>query len=155
MIFKSMDTSVVCTSHFQTTIMVSNDVVIIAVIAPQSGFVGNKYFVQETMQFSIHNPLIIEIINFDCSECLSLILDFMYTHEMFKCSEEHVEHIKHLVKLLSVSGLDTCSDVAAASVAMVEKIRDDCSLTDDAIVPACQYRYDQSINNLCNEIYVK
>ena len=74
------------------------------VLAPQSDFVGNKYFTQETLQFSIHNPLKIEICNFDCDECLCDIVDFMYS-ENITIFGEHENHIKHLSKLLSVNDL--------------------------------------------------
>lgn len=77
----------------------------LSVIAPQSGFVGNKYFIQEAMQFSIHNPLIIEIINFECKECLCYILDYFYSNADLEFMEEHEEHVKHLVKLLGVPEL--------------------------------------------------
>ena len=57
------------------------------------------------MQFSIHNPLIIEIINFECKECLCYILDYFYSNGDLEFLEEHEEHVKHLVKLLVVPEL--------------------------------------------------
>lgn len=58
------------------------------------------------MQFSIHNPLIIEIINFDCKDCLGFILDYLYSHRLAKYGDEHEDHLKHLIKLLIVHELD-------------------------------------------------
>lgn len=89
-------------------IKLSNDFQMFAhfcVIAPQSDFVGNKYFVQEDMQFSIHNPLQIEVCNFDCEECLSDVLAFMYCEDVTILGSEHEEHCKHLGKMLSIQEL--------------------------------------------------
>lgn len=72
------------------------------VIASQSLFVGNKYFLQKDMQFSIHNPLTIEIYNFECEECLSYIIDFMYCSQDVTIYGDHSEHIKLLIKILRI-----------------------------------------------------
>lgn len=72
------------------------------VIAPQSLFVGNKYFLQKDMQFSIHNPLTIEICDFECEECLSYIIDFMYCSQDVTLLGDHYEHIKLLIKILRI-----------------------------------------------------
>ncbi len=73
------------------------------VIASQSLFVGNKYFLQKDMQFSIHNPLTIEIYDFECEECLSYIIDFMYcSQDMQPILGDHYEHIKLLIKILRI-----------------------------------------------------
>lgn len=72
------------------------------VIASQSLFVGNKYFLQKDMQFSIHNPLTIEIYDFECEECLSYIIDFMYCSQDVTILGDHYEHIKLLIKILRI-----------------------------------------------------
>lgn len=76
------------------------------VIAPQSDFIGNKYFVQEDMQFSIHNPMIIEVCAFACEECLRDVLDFMYCEDVTIFGAEHEDHVRHLGKLLSIQELN-------------------------------------------------
>lgn len=97
------------TGHFcDVIIKLSNDFQMFAhfcVIAPQSDFVGNKYFVQADMQFSIHNPLQIEVCNFDCEECLCDVLAFMYCEDVTIFGAEHEEHCKHLGKMLSIQEL--------------------------------------------------
>lgn len=90
------------------TLKLNNDFQVWAhfcVLAPQSNFVGDNYFLQKDMQFSIHNPLKIEIFNFDCEECLCDIMDFVYGDEMTEqsiISGEHEDHIQHLCKILSL-----------------------------------------------------
>lgn len=75
------------------------------VIAAQSTFVGNKYFVQQSsMQFSVFNPLKIEILNFECQQCLSLLLDFIYTKEIV-VEKDHEEHIKLLSRIMELNDL--------------------------------------------------
>lgn len=72
------------------------------IIASQSLFVGNKYFLQKDLQFSIHNPLKIEICNFDCEDCLGYVIDFMYCSQDFTFIGDHSEHIKLLIKILRI-----------------------------------------------------
>lgn len=75
------------------------------VIAPQSDFVGNKYFQQQDMQFSIHNPLTIRVCRFECEECLCDVLAYMYGEDVTILGAEHEQHIRHLGKLLSIQEL--------------------------------------------------
>lgn len=78
------------------------------IIAPQSDFIGNKYFQQEKMQFSIHNPLEIEICNFNCEECLNDVIDYLYCNDV-TIFDEHAEHIDHLCKILCIPNILKCS----------------------------------------------
>lgn len=100
---------------------------------------------QETMQFSIHNPLIIEIINFDCKECLGFILDYLYSHRMVKYGEEHEEHLKHLTKLLIIQELDEIfnhNDKESAGLKLnnVDYLAMEISET-VTTAPTCQYKF--------------
>lgn len=74
------------------------------VIAPQSDFVGNNYFLHNNLKFSINNPLIIEIQNFDCYYCLELMFDFLYSNDII-LSQEHEEHFQSLSKKLGVGDI--------------------------------------------------
>ncbi|XP_075152511.1 uncharacterized protein LOC142226401 [Haematobia irritans] len=74
------------------------------VVAAQSRFIGGPHFQQTNLHFSIHNPLKVQIKNFNCSECLQSIGDFFY-EDMVTIVKEHIEHFKHLAKILVVGEL--------------------------------------------------
>lgn len=65
------------------------------IIAPQSTFIGGEHFLQDSWNFSIQNPLTIEIKNFECSECLEVMFDFFYSNDI-SISLEHQMHMKVL-----------------------------------------------------------
>lgn len=76
------------------------------VIAPQSTFVGGKYFVNSAtnVRFSMYHPLIIEIFDFTCNECLQMMFDYMYSKDII-IPKEHEAHFLLLSKILEVPGL--------------------------------------------------
>uniref|UniRef100_A0A1I8PCG4 Protein krueppel n=1 Tax=Stomoxys calcitrans TaxID=35570 RepID=A0A1I8PCG4_STOCA len=74
------------------------------VVAAQSRFIGGPHFQQTTLHFSIHNPLKVQIKNFNCTECLQSIGDFFY-EDMVTIVKEHIQHFKHLAKILVVGEL--------------------------------------------------
>lgn len=103
------------------TIKLSNDFQVWAhfcVLAPQSDFVGDKYFLQKDMQFSIHNPLKIEIFNYECEECLCDLMDLVYCNEEVVIFGEHEEHMKTLTKMLSIDD----PNMLKGAVAMVTTV---------------------------------
>lgn len=90
------------------------------VIASQSTFVGNKYFVkQNSMQFSVFNPLKIEILKFECQQCLSSLLDFIYTKKIV-VEKDHEEHIKLLSKIMELHDLQEL--LCTEEVPVVEEV---------------------------------
>lgn len=108
------------------TIKLNNDFQVWAhfcVLAPQSDFVGDKYFLQKDMQFSIHNPLKIEIFNFECEECLCDLMDLVYCSEEVAIFGEHVEHMKNLTKMLSIHD----QNILKGAVAMATTVLDESS----------------------------
>lgn len=117
------------------TIKLSNDFQIWAhfcVLAPQSDFIGDKYFLQKDMQFSIHNPLKIEIFNFNCEECLSDLLDLVYCEEV-AIFGEHLEHMKNLTKMLSIHDTNILKSAISQPATIVS---DDVS----AILPTDEFK---------------
>ncbi|XP_055681264.1 zinc finger protein 501 [Lutzomyia longipalpis] len=74
-----------------------------SVLADQSNFIGSKYFTNEA-QFSIKNPITIEIMNFSCQNCLCDMLDYLYANDIV-VSAEHRTHLKALSKILQVQEL--------------------------------------------------
>lgn len=106
------------------------------VIAPQSDFVGSKYFQQQDMQFSIHNPLTIRVCRFECEECLCDVLAYMYGEDVTILGAEHEQHIRHLGKLLSIQELTKLLNRAAVTAAADEPsvVVGPADVTDDIIL---------------------
>lgn len=80
------------------------------VLAAQSNFVGNQYFRQSDLQFSMHHPITITVNDFDCGECLKRAIDYMYSDddvfwmasEMNCRDDHHGPHMQRLGRLLSI-----------------------------------------------------
>lgn len=74
------------------------------IVAQQSNFIGGEHFLQESWNFSIHNPLTIEILNFDCSDCLETMFEFFYSNDI-TISLDHKSHMKTLANMLGASDM--------------------------------------------------
>lgn len=74
------------------------------VVAPQSSFIGGDQFLQESCNFSIQNPLTIEILNFECNECLEVMFEFFYSNDI-SIMLEHKLHMKTLANMLGATDM--------------------------------------------------
>lgn len=79
------------------------------ILASQSTFVGDSFFVKGRVPFSIHNPLSIDLTvdeRHRCDECLLAVLDFAYDQPVqIDTDDVHFEHMFGLATMLGLTDL--------------------------------------------------
>lgn len=80
------------------------------VLAAQSTFIGDQFFVDGGVPFSIQTPLTIELAGdgHQCEECLLKAMDFVYDEPVqLELGSEHVEHLRGMASMLGLAELWT------------------------------------------------
>lgn len=78
------------------------------VLAARSSFIGDRYFADGNVPFSVHNPLVVELTadGHQCAQCLRSAVDFVYDEPVpVELGSAHVQHLRDLAAILGLAEL--------------------------------------------------
>lgn len=78
------------------------------VLASHSSFIGDRFFADGNVPFSVHNPLVVELTAdaHQCEQCLRAVVDFAYDEPVHvQLGTGHVQHLRDLAAILGLADL--------------------------------------------------